>query len=145
MGAECRRQKPSHGSSSTARRRRDADRLLAILANDPDKDLRYEAINALREHGGAEHREAYVKALDDPDEFVRRSAAAALSRLCDPRDIDRFLAILANDPDKDLRYEAINALREHGGAEHREAYVKALDDPDQYVRESAKAALADLD
>ncbi len=123
---------------------RDAERFLAILANDPDEDLRYEAINALRDRESAEYHDAFVGALDDSDQYVRRVAAGALRDLKDPRDSERFLAILANDPDEDLRYEAINALRDRESAEYHDAFVGALDDSDQYVRRVAAGALRDL-
>jgi hypothetical protein len=58
--------------------------------------------------------------------------------------VERFANVLSNsDANSNLRYEAINALRDQASPDHHDAFVNALTDTDQYVREAATEALAD--
>ncbi len=128
-------------AASPGRRDDEIERLVAVLANDPDEDLRYEAISALQDRVSPDLRDAFIKAAEDNDRFVRRTALDLLGRLGDPRDTDRFIAVLANDPDEDLRYEAISALQDRATPELHDVFVNALDDTDSYVRDVARAVL----
>jgi HEAT repeat protein len=50
-----------------------------------------------------------------------------------------------SDPDSDLRYEAITALRDRLSPKLRDAFLKATGDSDNYVRRVAIDAIGELD
>ena len=52
--------------------------------------------------------------------------------------------MLASSPDSDMRFQAIMALADTPSTEHRDAFLAALDDGDEYVRDVARDALAQL-
>ncbi len=90
---------------------------------------------------------ALVELLDHKDEMVRYNAAASLAMnfVYKPA-TKRLLTMLANDPDEDCRSMAASCLSSlcHDTKDHRvlAALAKsALEDPDEYVRNSAYRAL----
>lgn len=96
--------------------------LPALLAGvgDPDVRVRLATIGVVEmlDEDAALAVPALVKALKDPDRFVRWSAARVLGK-ASPVEADRTvpnLARLLNDPDYDLRLATINTLEHYGPA-----------------------------
>ena len=104
------REQTTQAAKSRTRESR-SQRLIRRLSDpDSDSDMRFQAIMALADTPSTEHRDAFLAALDDGDEYVRRTAASALRQLNDPRDTNLFCDMLASSPDSDMRFQAIMAL-----------------------------------
>ena len=115
------------------------------LAQDPDEDIRYEAICALRDRVTPELHPLFVAKLDDGDRYVRRTAVQALSGLKDPGDTRRFVSLLTQDSDDEVRYQAALALTVRLTPELRFAFEAASRDQDKDVRDVAASALKRLE
>jgi HEAT repeat protein len=85
-----------------------------------------------------------VRALDDPDSFVRTIAARALEDLADPAAASALAARLVEDEDWRVRRAAADALPRAGGEEAVAALTAGLEDPVKEVRLGAVRGLGKL-
>jgi hypothetical protein len=138
--------------------------LLGILAGDTSGEIRWAAALALGNLGGTGTIPSLVKALGDPDKYVRFGAALALEKLTwEPgTDEERALSLIARqewpsllplgsqavgpllratrDQDPAIRARAVEILGEIGGPGAGEACDPILRDPDGEVRWKATLA-----
>jgi hypothetical protein len=138
--------------------------LLGILAGDTSGEIRWAAALALGNLGGTGTIPSLVKALGDPDKYVRFGAALALEKLTwEPgTDEERALSLIARqewpsllslgsqaagpllratrDRDPAIRARAVEILGEIGGPGAGEACDPILRDPDGEVRWKATLA-----
>ncbi len=129
-------------------RARSAEALLEIAASlaDPEPDVRYQAVDALRQlarypRGIA----AYVEPLlADADPLVRAHAALALLHGSDHPKARKMLRKMASDPSPLARVRALNALGECGETSAFDLTVTALDDDQPIVRQAAAGAMTAL-
>jgi HEAT repeat protein/ATP/ADP translocase len=125
-----------------------APALLEIAASlaDPEPDVRYQAVDALRQlarypRGIA----AYVEPLlMDDDPLVRAHAALALLQVGDHPKARTMLHEMVSDPKPQARVRALNALGECGDLSAFDLTVAALDDGQPVVRQAASGALVAL-
>jgi HEAT repeat protein len=111
---------------------RGAVRLLASAANDPEVDVRYEAILTLGVRAAPDTRGTVESALGDADPKVRLAAANACAALCaSPAALARLVELGMDDP-------LPNALAV------RSAIVRILGDADQERAERLRAAIRTL-
>ena len=78
--------------------------------------------------------------LDDSDPALRRAAAAALGKLKDPRVVPLLYARL-NDPDAEMRWQAMNDLKTTPGPEALQALLLATANEDGKMARMAENAL----
>jgi HEAT repeat protein len=118
-------------------------RPLVSALTDKDRQVRIDAAVALGELGDAEAGDALVARLSDPteDSFVRRSAARALGHLIRGELLPPLLVAL-DDPDLEVRCQAIWALAESGGPAAAETLLARTTDPEPCVRHAAVHGLA---
>lgn len=113
--------------------------------DDPDRDIRATALNALvtlRVHDAA----ALARAgLLDEDPFVRATAAKLLGDSGDETDAQRLVAVLEADSDPIARLRSAEALQRVGGPLAVAGLTRALSDPDEHVRLAAVRAVRELD
>jgi HEAT repeat protein len=99
---------------------RDVLPLLAADVANPDVQVRLGAIDAIESYGPAavSAAPALIRALGDPDRFVRWSAGRTLGKmsLAEPAAAVSGLACLLFDPDLDVRLAASTALDRYGPA-----------------------------
>jgi HEAT repeat protein len=143
---------------------RAAPALQGILSGDPGSEIRWATALALGNLGDTGAIPPLVKALGDPDKYVRFGAALALDRLAwDPgTDEEKALLLIAKqewpslpslgagathpllqatrDRDPGIRARAVDTLGELGDARGAEACDHALRDPDGGVRWRATLA-----
>lgn len=117
-------------------------RLREMLEHDSVPEVRREAARALGVLGGdeADRVEPLVKALDDPNDGVRRTATLALGRIRDPRSADALVEILSRHPE--LWQEASAGLATAGDVELLPRLVGLLDSESSHVRCGAVRAIA---
>ena len=72
---------------------------------------------------------------DDTNELVRHEAAFSLGQMCYSNGIAPLEDATKNDPSMFVRHEAAIALGVMGSKKARETLEKALDDPDEPVRD----------
>ena len=82
---------------------------------------------------------------DDTNELVRHEAAFSLGQMCYSNGIVPLEDATKNDPSMFVRHEAAIALGVMGSKKARETLEKALNDPDEPVRDSAIVALSNLE
>ena len=123
-------------------------RVLVRGLQDPDLAIRLATIDVLEMFGTAARSAApdLVKALRDPNRFVRWAAARTLGKMApvDPEQVVPGLAFLLNDQDLDLRLQAANSLGLYG-AEARAAVpalTQTVSRGDGEIRRAAMLALA---
>jgi HEAT repeat protein len=118
--------------------------VLATLLDDADADIRYEAISGLRAIPDASLSPALRRRTEDSDPHVRRIAVSSLGEI-DPQGARPLLRALASDdPDAEVRYEAVVALADQPVPDDGDALVRATGDHDGYVRRSAISGLGKL-
>ncbi|HEX2435706.1 MAG TPA: HEAT repeat domain-containing protein [Solirubrobacterales bacterium] len=117
-------------------------RVRDLLDHDAVPQVRREAARALGVVGDGtlDRVEPLVKALDDPNDGVRRTATLALGRIRDPRSADALVAILGSHPE--LWEEASAALATAGDAELLPRLVSLLDSDSSHVRCGALRVIA---
>jgi HEAT repeat protein len=127
----------------TALERYDSDRLARLAlenARTPDGASRALTIHIAARAGTPESTSLVVTALEDPDPFVRRTAAAAMSTLRNPLAVRALSRTLA-DPHAEVRVEAVRALGIIDDDSVPNELITALNDPEIRVREMAVDAL----
>jgi HEAT repeat protein len=126
--------------------------LIQVALNDPHTSVRVYAIDALG-HGigyqgtlGSRVRndprvvEAFLKALNDPNQGIRGAAASNCNLHPDPRAVEPLLRILSYDDSAHNQSSAMRALRAIG--QQAEApLTRALSDDDEKIRKNAQTML----
>lgn len=97
--------------------------LIDIAKNDPEKDLRASAIVTLAMIGGEEVAPIMLKALDNDDVSIRRSAAVKLAKLHKKEGIAELINIL-DSGNKDEEINAYSFLEELTGKDFGKITIK---------------------
>ena len=118
--------------------------LLYVLQNDPYPVAREAAAQGLGYLGSAKAAPALAKALYDPNDHVRRRAAAALETVSAVGVVKQLADVAANDEVAQVRAYAVRALGNVGGPRVVEALAKATQDADAEVRQHAANELGRL-
>jgi HEAT repeat protein len=79
--------------------------------------------------------------LDDPDPTLRRRAAHSLMSQYEPHVGERIIRLVREDPDREVRFEALHVLAALGHPGGDEVIREYLEDPDEETRERAAKAL----
>ena len=116
------------------------DALIRLLAH-RDSTIQWKAAAALERLPGEVTTEKLIRALDRPDRKVRIGVVEVLSNLRERRAVAGILPLLSGDESNEVRWAAAIALGEIGDAAAREGLIKALRDPDKYVRYGVALAL----
>jgi len=144
--------------------RRAGDALARTVAGDPVDEVRWAAAVALGEHGDTRLIPPLIRALHDPDKYVRSGAAGALLHLgwapvdgegradlhialqqWDHVDAEGAAAVgpltrVLGDRDPAIRVKAVDALGRTGHGDASGACNRALGDPESRVRWQATLA-----
>jgi HEAT repeat protein len=123
-------------------RERDIRGLIRLLAH-PDFDIQWQAADALGRMG-EEAYEPLRKAWYRTDTATKIGAIEAMGGIRDPRALLYLRGMIENDPQAEVRWGATIALGRIGQPEAIPILVRALDDPDKYVRYGAGIALKEL-
>ena len=128
---------PTPGQSSTEHAEVEISQLIEKVRRD---GYDFDTARALGKLGQCS-LSALLVALEDPSEPVRRTAASALSDVCDPRAVDPLLVAI-RDPSPRVRRSAIIAVAKSAGPRAVSDLVNALTDPEEDVWEMAAMELA---
>ena len=125
--------------------RKEEGYFVKVLKEEPSLVLRVHAVCILAEVGG----EGSVPTLSDvllhdPDPLVRHEAAFSLGQIGLSEGNKALAAAVLADKDPIVRHESAAALGSVGSADSEDVLTKALDDPDEMVRNSAKASLFNI-
>ncbi len=121
--------------------KKDTQYFVKLLDHD-DYVIRCRATCILVDIGGEDKVQYIAKVLkDDTNELVRHEAAFSLGQMCYGNGIVPLEDATKNDPSMFVRHEAAIALGVMGSKKSE----KALDDPDEPVRDSAVVALSNLE
>ena len=111
----------------------------------PDRDVRATALNALVTLGVPDGHDLARQGLDDPDGFVRATAAKLLGDRADEQDTDPLVARLAEDRDPIVRKRAAEALEAIAAPAAVAGLARGLRDPIEDVRLAVVRGLRRLD
>jgi len=120
------------------------DRLRRLAANS-DPRIRVTAIHALVQLNVPEASALAKEHLNDPDGFVRATAAKLVADIGDPAHVPALVERAREDPDKVVRQRAVEALERLGGEPAAAGLVDTLLDPADNVRLAAVRAIRHLD
>ncbi len=116
-----------------------------VLQNEPSLVLRVHAVCILAEVGGEKSVPTLSDVLlHDPDPLVRHEAAFSLGQIGHPEGNVALAEAVITDKDPIVRHESAAALGSVGSAESEGVLTRALKDPDEMVRNSAKASLFNI-
>jgi HEAT repeat protein len=118
---------------------------IRALFDDPDRDVRATALNALVGLGVDDAEALALAALDDPDGFVRATAAKLLGDLGNAANVEALATVLLSDPDPVARQRAAESLAVLRGDDAVRALARGLGDPMEGVRRAAVRGLTELD
>jgi hypothetical protein len=121
-------------------RERDIDALVRILAH-RDFTIQWKAASALERLGGEVTTKKLIDALDHSDRKMRIGVVEVLSDLGDIQAVPGLLLLLSGDESNEVRWASAIALGEIGDETARTGLIKALKDPDKYVRYGVALAL----
>lgn len=126
--------------------RKDESYFVGVLQREPSLVLRVHAVCILAELGG----QGCVPTLSDvllhdPDPLVRHEAAFSLGQIGLPEGNRALEEAVIRDRDGIVRHESAAALGSIGSAEAEGVLKQALTDPDEMVRNSAKASLFNIE
>ena len=113
--------------------------------DDPNRDVRATALNALVELEVADAAQLALDGLRDGDGFVRATAAKLLGDLGSAESAETLDDVLLEDPDPIARQRAAEALTRLGGSAAVAALTRALADPIERVRRAAVNGVRELD
>ena len=124
--------------------KKDKEFFVKLLTHD-DYVIRTRATCILVDFGGEDKIPHISKVLkNDPNELVRHEAAFSLGQMGHASGIKALEDATKNDSSMFVRHEAAIALGVVGTQEAKETLEKALNDPDEPVRDSAVVALSNL-
>ena len=116
------------------------------LLKHKDYVVRTRATCILVDFGGEDKVEHIAGVLmNDPNELVRHEAAFSLGQMGHSSGIKYLEDATRNDPSMFVRHEAAIALGVVGSSSARGTLIKALDDPEESVVNSAIVALSNID
>jgi hypothetical protein len=118
----------------------DIDALVRLLAH-RDFTIQWKAASALERLGGEVTTKNLIDALDHSDRKMRIGVVEVLSDLRDIQAVPGLLLLLSHDESNEVRWASAIALGEIGDETARTGLVKALKDPDKYVRYGVALAL----
>lgn len=125
--------------------KQDEDFFVRVLRDEPSLVLRVHAVTILAELGSQKGVEALSDVLaNDPDPLVRHEAAFSLGQIGSAEGNRALERAVREDRDPIVRHESAAALGSVGSQSSRATLEYALDDPDEIVRNSAKASLFNL-
>lgn len=119
-------------------------RIRAFL-DDPDRDVRATAINALITLNVPDAAALARRALEDPDGFVRSRGAILLGAVGDDADVPVLVSHLLEDSDGVVRQNAASSLAQLGGETATQGLIDGLADPLEEVRLAAVRGVRRLD
>ena len=124
---------------------KDESYLIGVLGTEPSLVLRVHAVCILAEVGGAESVPPLADVLlHDPDPLVRHEAAFSLGQIGLSQGNGALAEAVINDRDAIVRHESAAALGSVGSPDSEEVLTRALEDPDEMVRNSARASLFNI-
>jgi HEAT repeats len=125
--------------------KKDESYFIGVLQKEPSLVLRVHAVCILAEVGGAGCIPTLSDVLlHDPDPLVRHEAAFSLGQIGLSEGNKALVEAALNDKDPIVRHESAAALGSIGSPDVEGALGKALNDPDEMVRNSAKASLFNI-
>ena len=125
--------------------KKDTQYFVKLLDHD-DYVIRCRATCILVDIGGEDKVEHIANILkNDTNELVRHEAAFSLGQMCYSSGIEPLEDATKNDSSMFVRHEAAIALGVVGSKSAKETLEKALNDPDEPVRDSAVVALSNLE
>ena len=125
--------------------KKDESYFVHVLETEPSLVLRVHAVCILAEVGGEKSVPALADVLHhDPDPLVRHEAAFSLGQIGLSQGNVALAEAVINDKDPSVRHESAAALGSVGSPDSEEVLTKALKDPDEMVRNSAKASLFNI-
>ena len=125
--------------------RKEESYFVKVLQTEPSLVLRVHAVCILAEVGGEKSVPALADVLlHDPDPLVRHEAAFSLGQIGLSEGNIALAEAVINDRDPIVRHESAAALGSVGSADSEEVLTKVLADPDEMVRNSAKASLFNI-
>ena len=113
--------------------------------DDPDRDVRATALNALVVLRVDDARQIARNSLADEDRFVRATAAKLLGDLRNPDDTPLLIDRLLQDSESIVRQRGAEALTKIGGDAAVEGLARGLEDPMENVRLAAIKGIRKLD
>jgi len=113
--------------------------------DDPDRDVRATAINALITLNVPDAAALARRALEDPDGFVRSRGAILLGAVGNEADIPVLVRHLLEDSDGVVRQNAASSLAQLGGETATQGLIGGLADPLEEVRLAAVRGVRQLD
>jgi hypothetical protein len=106
-------------------------RFRQIAEFDPDYTVRVAAIRALNRSRDQEATPVFIKALNDPNPWVRMEAAKALANIPDEKAIEPLKKLVTDSNQaKDVRLHAADALRHYHTLDVARVLVDRLDERD---------------
>ncbi len=124
---------------------KDESFFIKVLKSEPSLVLRVHAVCILAEVGGEKSVPALSDVLlHDPDPLVRHEAAFSLGQIGLSEGNKALARAVITDKDPIVRHESAAALGSVGSSDSEEVLVKAESDPDEMVRNSAKASLFNI-
>jgi len=116
------------------------DALLNLLAH-RDFTIQWKAASSLERLRGERTIKKLINTLNHPDRKMRIGVVEVLSDLRDIRAMPGLLLLLSGDESNEVRWASAIALGEIGDDSARQGLIKALRDPDKYVRYGVAIAL----
>lgn len=107
---------------------------IRTMLDDPDRDVRAAALNALAQQGVRDALAIVSGRLADPEAIVRATAVMLLGELGNEQHESVVGRLLAEDPDPLVRQRAAEALVVLGGENALEGLMRGLEDPTERVR-----------
>ncbi len=124
---------------------KDEKYFVKVLQTEPSLVLRVHAVCILAEVGGQSSVPTLADVLlHDPDPLVRHEAAFSLGQIGLSEGNIALAEAVLSDRDPIVRHESAAALGSVGSAESEGVLTKAVSDPDEMVRNSAKASLFNI-
>lgn len=125
--------------------RKEESYFIDVLEKEPSLVLRVHAVCILAEVGGEKAVPALADVLlHDPDPLVRHEAAFSIGQIGLSEGIRALAEAVLNDKDPIVRHESAAALGSVGNPGSEGVLMKAEADPDEMVRNSAKASLFNI-
>jgi HEAT repeat protein len=115
------------------------------LLDDPDRDVRATALNALVTLEVPDSARLARAGLEDADAFVRATAAKLLGDVGDRAQVEPLVSRLLEDPDPIVRQRAAESLGRLGGEAAASGLARGLEDPVGSVRLAAVRGVRALD